>query len=51
MLQLTLMLFFAPLFTAAAVSYEKDRRTFTLLLDDRSERSGDRAGQAGRRVC
>ena len=26
------MLFFAPLFTAAAVSYEKDRRTFTLLL-------------------
>ena len=29
MLQLTLMLFFAPLFTAAAVSYEKDRRTFT----------------------
>ena len=30
--QLTLMLFFAPLFTAAAVSYEKDRRTFTLLL-------------------
>ncbi len=37
MLQLTLMLFFAPLFTAAAVSYEKDRRTFTLLLDDRSE--------------
>src|SRR4051812_31882975 len=32
MLQLTLMLFFAPLFTAAVVSYEKDRRTFTLLL-------------------
>ena len=32
MLQLTLMLFFAPLFTASAVSYEKDRRTFTLLL-------------------
>jgi ABC-type Na+ efflux pump permease subunit len=32
MLQLTLMLFFAPLFTAAAVSYEKDRRTFTLLM-------------------
>jgi hypothetical protein len=32
MLQLTLILFFAPLFTAAAVSYEKDRRTFTLLL-------------------
>jgi ABC-type Na+ efflux pump permease subunit len=32
MLQLTLMLFFAPLFTAAAIAYEKDRRTFTLLL-------------------
>jgi ABC-type Na+ efflux pump permease subunit len=32
MLQLTLMLFFAPLFTAAAVSHEKDRRTLTLLL-------------------
>jgi hypothetical protein len=32
MLQLTLMLFFAPLFTAATVSYEKDRRTFMLLL-------------------
>ena len=32
MLQLTLMLFFAPLSTAAAVAYEKDRRTFTLLL-------------------
>ena len=32
MLQLALMLFFAPLFTAAAVSYEKDRRTFNLLL-------------------
>jgi len=32
MLQLTLMLFFAPLSTAAAVSYEKDRRTFNLLL-------------------
>jgi ABC-type Na+ efflux pump permease subunit len=32
MLQLTLMLFFAPLFTAAAISYEKDRRTFTLLM-------------------
>ncbi len=32
LLQLTLMLFFAPLFTAAAVSYEKDRRTFNLLL-------------------
>ena len=50
MLQLTLMLFFAPLFTAAAVSYEKDRRTFTLLLDDRPERPRDRAGQAGRRA-
>lgn len=32
MLQLTLMLFFAPLSTAAAVAYEKDRRTFTLLM-------------------
>ncbi len=32
MLQLTLMLFFAPLFTAAAVAYEKDRRTLLLLL-------------------
>src|SRR5262249_55260886 len=32
MLQLTLMLFFAPLFTASAVSYEKDRRTLSLLL-------------------
>jgi ABC-type Na+ efflux pump permease subunit len=32
MLQLTLMLFFAPLSTAAAVAHEKDRRTFTLLL-------------------
>jgi hypothetical protein len=32
LLQLTLMLFFAPLSTAAAVSYEKDRRTFNLLL-------------------
>ena len=32
MLQLVLMLFFAPLFTAATVSYEKDRRTFNLLL-------------------
>ncbi len=31
-LQLTLMLFFAPLFTAAAVAYEKDRRTLNLLL-------------------
>lgn len=31
-LQLTLMLFFAPLFTAAAIAHEKDRRTFTLLL-------------------
>ena len=50
MLQLTLMLFFAPLFTAAAVSYEKDRRTFTLLAHDGFERSGDRAGKAGRRA-
>jgi hypothetical protein len=32
MLQLSLMLFFAPLFTASAVAYEKDRRTFNLLL-------------------
>ena len=32
LLQLTLMLFFAPLSTAAAVAYEKDRRTFNLLL-------------------
>ena len=32
MLQLVIMLFFAPLFTAAAVAYEKDRRTFNLLL-------------------
>jgi len=31
-LQLTLMLFFAPLFTAAAIAHEKDRRTFTLLM-------------------
>ena len=31
-LQLTLMLFFAPLFTAASVAHEKDRRTFVLLL-------------------
>jgi len=32
MLQLTLMLFFAPIFTASAVAYEKDRRTMILLL-------------------
>ncbi|MGO9601460.1 MAG: ABC transporter permease [Isosphaeraceae bacterium] len=32
LLQLTLMLFFAPLSTASAVAYEKDRRTFNLLL-------------------
>ena len=32
LLQLTLMLFFAPLSTTAAVAYEKDRRTFNLLL-------------------
>ena len=31
-LQLTLILFFAPLFTAASVAHEKDRRTFILLL-------------------
>jgi ABC-type transport system involved in multi-copper enzyme maturation permease subunit len=31
-LQLTLMLFFAPLFTAAMIAHEKDRRTFVLLL-------------------
>ncbi|GAC1468745.1 MAG: hypothetical protein NVSMB9_11720 [Isosphaeraceae bacterium] len=31
-LQLTLMLFFAPLFTAASIAHEKDRRTFVLLL-------------------
>ena len=32
LLQLTLMLFFAPLFTAASIAHEKDRRTFKLLL-------------------
>jgi ABC-type transport system involved in multi-copper enzyme maturation permease subunit len=31
-LQLTLTLFFAPIFTAASVAHEKDRRTFVLLL-------------------
>jgi hypothetical protein len=31
-LQLTLTLFFAPIFTAASVAHEKDRRTFILLL-------------------
>jgi ABC-type transport system involved in multi-copper enzyme maturation permease subunit len=31
-LQLTLILFFAPLFTAASIAHEKDRRTFILLL-------------------
>lgn len=31
-LQLTLVLFFAPLFTAASIAHEKDRRTFILLL-------------------
>jgi len=31
-LQLTLILFFAPLFTAASIAHEKDRRTFLLLL-------------------
>src|SRR5262249_34278175 len=30
--QLTLILFFAPLFTAASVAHEKDRRTFVLLM-------------------
>ena len=32
MLQLTLMLFFAPLGAATAVAHEKDRRTFVLLM-------------------
>ncbi|HEU5118006.1 MAG TPA: hypothetical protein VFT74_15385, partial [Isosphaeraceae bacterium] len=32
LLQLTLLLFFAPLSAATAVSHEKDRRTFVLLL-------------------
>jgi ABC-type transport system involved in multi-copper enzyme maturation permease subunit len=32
MLQLTVMLFFAPLAAATAVAHEKDRRTFVLLL-------------------
>lgn len=32
MLQLTLILFFAPLAAATAVAHEKDRRTFVLLL-------------------
>ena len=32
LLQLTLMLFFAPLAAATAVAHEKDRRTFILLL-------------------
>lgn len=31
-MQLTLMLFFAPLASATAVAFEKDRRTFVLLL-------------------
>ena len=31
-LQLTLILFFAPIITAASVAHEKDRRTFLLLL-------------------
>ncbi|MCA1686127.1 MAG: hypothetical protein LC745_09110 [Planctomycetia bacterium] len=31
-LQLTLILFFAPLFSAASIAHEKDRRTFILLL-------------------
>jgi ABC-type transport system involved in multi-copper enzyme maturation permease subunit len=32
LLQLTLLLFFAPLSAATAISHEKDRRTFTLLM-------------------
>src|ERR1700730_6133477 len=32
LVQLTLMLFFAPLAAATAVAHEKDRRTFVLLL-------------------
>jgi ABC-type transport system involved in multi-copper enzyme maturation permease subunit len=32
LIQLTLMLFFAPLFTAASIAHEKDRRTFILLM-------------------
>jgi ABC-type transport system involved in multi-copper enzyme maturation permease subunit len=32
LLQLTIMLFFAPLASATAVAHEKDRRTFNLLL-------------------
>lgn len=31
-LQLVLILFFSPLFTAASIAHEKDRRTFVLLL-------------------
>ena len=31
-LQLTLIMFFAPVITAAAIAHEKDRRTFLLLL-------------------
>jgi hypothetical protein len=31
-LQLTLILFFAPIFTAASIAHEKDRRTFILLM-------------------
>jgi ABC-type transport system involved in multi-copper enzyme maturation permease subunit len=31
-LQLTLILFFAPIFTAASIAHEKDRRTFVMLL-------------------
>jgi ABC-type transport system involved in multi-copper enzyme maturation permease subunit len=31
-LQLTVILFFAPIFTAASIAHEKDRRTFVLLL-------------------
>ena len=32
LIQLTLMLFFAPIFTAASIAHEKDRRTFILLM-------------------
>lgn len=32
LIALTLILFFAPLFTAASIAHEKDRRTFILLL-------------------
>ena len=48
LVQLTLMLFFAPLAAATAVAHEKDRRTFLLLVDDRSPRRRDHRRQAGR---